>query len=55
MKQTGNKMCDIIFQDELLDGTIHSLDMSLSKLWEMVKDRGALGCYGPWGSRVRHD
>ena len=24
-----------------LDGTIDSMDMSLSKLWEIVKDRGA--------------
>ena len=24
-----------------LDGIIHSMDMTLSKLWEMVKDRKA--------------
>ena len=38
-----------------LDGIIDSMDMRLSKLWEMVKDRkpGMLQSMG--SERVRHD
>ena len=38
-----------------LDGFINSVDMSLLKLWEMVKDREAWRAAGHGLQRVRHD
>ena len=38
-----------------LDGITHSMDMSLSNLWESVMDI-SLACCSPWGlQRVKHD
>ena len=35
-----------------LDSITDSMNMNLSKLWEMVKDRqGSLACCSPWGHK----
>ena len=36
-----------------LDGITDSMDMSLSKLRETVKDREASSCCGPWVAKSR--
>ena len=34
-----------------LDGIIDSVDLSMSKLWEIVKNREAWLCHSPWGHK----
>ena len=42
-------------EDEIVDGITHSMDMGLSKLWEMVKDRGARRAAVHGSQRVGRD
>ena len=38
-----------------MDGMTDSMDMSLSKLWEIPEDRGAWGTTVHGAQRLRHD
>ena len=42
-------------EDEVLDGTIDSMYISLSKLWEVVKDREVWSAAVYGVTKVRHD
>ena len=37
-----------------LDGTTDSMNMSLSKLWEISEKQGGLVCYSSWGQKESH-
>ena len=34
-----------------MDGITDTMDMSLSKFWEMVNGQGGLAYYGSWGCK----
>ena len=37
-----------------LTGITDSVDMSLSKLWQIIKDKGGLACCSPRGRKESH-
>ena len=42
-------------ENEMVDGIINSMDMDLSKLWEMVKHRETWHAAGHGVSKARHN